>query len=86
MTIKFRLVAPLLAAGVAAAIASSPIAAAADDPHLVCTVQSQGNSQCETPGDAQLSAAPQDIPYPTLYPFLLDGGLLFHNSPGHAMR
>lgn len=86
MTMKFRFAAPLLAAGVVAAIATSPIAAAADDPHLTCTYQSQGNSTCETAGNAQLSASPQTIPYPTLYPFLLDGGLLFHNNPGHGMR
>ncbi len=86
MTIPRFLTAGLLATGIAAAVVSAPVAAAADDPHLVCTYQSQGNSQCETPGNAQLSASPQDVPYPTLYPFLLDGGLLFHNAPNHGMR
>ena len=86
METRIRIAAGLLAAAIAAAIAAAPVAAAADDPHMVCTYVSDGNSQCETPGNAQLTASPQDVPYPTLYPFLLGGGLIFHNSPGHGMR
>ncbi|MCV7348213.1 hypothetical protein [Mycolicibacterium rhodesiae] len=86
MTFTIRLAAGLVATGIAGAIVAAPVAAAADDPHLVCTVVSDGNSQCETPGNAQLTASPQDVPYPTLYPFLLGGGLIFHDGPGHGMR
>ncbi|GAY13785.1 hypothetical protein [Mycobacterium sp. shizuoka-1] len=86
MRTNLRLAAGLVAAGIAAAVVAAPIAAAADDPHMVCTAVSAGNSQCETPGNAQLSATPPDVPYPTLYPFLLGGGLIFHDAPGHGMR
>jgi hypothetical protein len=86
MKANIRLAAGLLATGIAAAIAAAPVATAADEPHMVCTYVSEGNSQCETPGNAQLTASPQDVPYPTLYPFLLGGALIFHNSPGHGMR
>ncbi|WP_179475010.1 hypothetical protein [Mycolicibacterium vinylchloridicum] len=85
MKTNLGLLAGALAAGVSIAIAA-PAAAAAGDPHLVCTAVSDGNSQCETPGNAQLTASPQDVPYPTLYPFLLGGGLIFHNGGGHGMR
>lgn len=86
MSIKLRLAAGLLGSGIAAAVMAAPVASAADDPHMVCTVVSDGNSQCETPGNAQLTASPQDVQYPTLYPFLLGGGLIFHNGGGHGMR
>lgn len=81
-----RLAAGLLTTGIAAALAAAPVAAAADDPHMVCTVLGDGNSQCETPGNAQLTASPGDVPYPSLYPFLLGGGLIFHNDGGHGMH
>ncbi|WP_431232497.1 hypothetical protein ACQ856_24080 [Mycolicibacterium psychrotolerans] len=86
MKLTIHLAAGLLATGIAGAVVTAPVAAAADDPHMVCTVVSDGNSQCETPGNAQLTASPQDVPYPTLYPFLLGGGLIFHNGTGHGMR
>lgn len=85
MKTNIRLAAGLLAGAVAMAIAAAPIAAAAGDPHLVCTAVSDGNTQCETPGNAQLTSSPPDVPYPSLYPFLL-GGLIFHNDGGHGMR
>ena len=58
----------------------------ASDPHLVCTAVSDGNTACETPGNAQLTSSPPDVPYPSLYPFLLGGGLIFHDGGGHGMR
>ncbi len=87
MSIKLHLAAALLGTGIAAALLAAPVASAADDPHMVCTTVSDGNSQCETPGNAQLTASPQDVPYPTLYPFLFGDGLIFHNNGhGHGMR
>ncbi|NTY58775.1 hypothetical protein [Mycolicibacterium sphagni] len=86
MAIKFRLAAGLLVTGIAAAVAAAPVAAAAGDPHLVCTAVSDGNTACETPGNAQLTSSPPDVPYPSLYPFLLGGGLIFHDGGGHGMR
>ena len=86
MSIKLHLAAGLLGTGIVAALLVAPVASAADDPHMVCTYVSDGNSQCETPGNAQLTASPGDVPYPTLYPFLLGGGLIFHDGGGHGMR
>jgi hypothetical protein len=81
MSIILR-VAPLLAAGAAAAIISAPAAMASDN-HLNCTYVSEGNSQCETPGNVQLSATPPVVSYPQQYPFLYGGGLIFHHGGGH---
>ena len=86
MTLSFRLAAGVLVTGIAAAVAAAPVAAAADDPHMVCTYVSDGNSQCETPGNSQLTASPQDVPYPTLYPFLVGPTLILHDGPNHGMR
>ena len=86
MAITVRFAAGLLATGIAAAISAAPVAAAASDPHLVCTAVSDGNTACETPGNAQLTSSPPNVPYPSLYPFLLGGGLIFHNGGGHGMR
>ncbi|MBB3604380.1 hypothetical protein FHT40_004058 [Mycolicibacterium sp. BK556] len=86
MKANTRIVAGLLAGGVAMAIAAAPVAAAAGDPHLVCTAVSDGNTACETPGNAQLTSSPPDVPYPSLYPFLFGGGLIFHDGGGHGMR
>lgn len=85
MTLKIRFVTPLLIAGAAsAAIAAAPLASAADDTHLSCSYQAPGNSQCETPGNAQLTATPQEMPYESQYPYLL-GTIIFHNAPAHEM-
>jgi hypothetical protein len=81
MSITLRLVAPLLAAGAAAAIAASPVAAASDN-HLDCTYVSQSNTQCETPGNVQLSATPPPVSYPQQYPFLFGGPVIIHHVPG----
>jgi hypothetical protein len=85
MSITLRLVAPMLAAaGAAAAIAAAPIAAASEN-HLACTYTSQGNSQCETPGNVQLSATPPPVTYPQQYPFLFDdfgGPMIYHHGHG----
>ncbi|MCV7176090.1 hypothetical protein [Mycolicibacterium sphagni] len=87
MKINLRLAAGTLAAGAAICIAGAPIAAADQDPHLVCTDISPGNSQCQTPGNAQLSATPPDVPYPTMYPFLFGTGVIINDAPGnHGMH
>lgn len=86
MKSRLRLAAGALIAGAGIAIAAAPVAAAAADPHLVCTSISDGNTACETPGNAQLTSSPPDVPYPSLYPFLLGDGLVFHDGPSHAMR
>jgi uncharacterized membrane protein len=87
MRITLRLVAPMLAAaGAAAAIAAAPMAAASDN-HLACTSTSQGNSQCETPGNVQLSATPPVVSYPQQYPYFYGGFggpiIVNHGGGGH---
>ena len=64
--------------------AAPAASAAASDPHLACIYQGEGNSQCESPGNAQFTATPHDVPYPQQYPFLFGGPLLvFHHDGGH---
>ena len=78
--------APFLLAGAAAvAIAAAPVAAAADNPHLQCTYQGDGNSQCESPGNAQLTASPPDVQYGPQYPYFFAGPILIHHVGGHGM-
>jgi hypothetical protein len=80
-----RRLAPFVLAGAAAvAIAAAPVASAADDPHLQCTYQGDGNSQCESPGNAQLTASPPDVQSGP-YPFLFGGPVLIHHLGGHGM-
>jgi hypothetical protein len=81
MSIILRLAAPLLAAGAAAAIVSAPAAMASEN-HLDCTYFSEGNTQCETPGNVQLSATPPPVSYPQQYPFLFDGPVFIHHGGG----
>ena len=81
-----RRLAPLALAGAAvAAIAAAPVASAADDPHLQCTYQGGGNSQCESPGNAQLTASPPAVTYGPQYPILFGGPILIHHFGGHGM-
>jgi hypothetical protein len=83
-----RRFAPFVVAGAAAlAVAVAPTASAeAPDPHLTCVYQSEGNSQCESPGNAQLTSSPQDVPNTQQYPYLFGGPLLvFHHGGGHGM-
>jgi hypothetical protein len=87
MKVTLRLTAVTLAAGATLAIAGAPLAAAAQDPQLVCTEVGAGNTQCESPGNAQLSASPPDVGYQTPYPFLYGGAVIVHDAPGgHGMR
>jgi hypothetical protein len=82
MAIKLRYLTALLAAGSASAIIAAPAAAAAsDDPQLTCTYASAGNSVCQSEGNAQLSATPPPVQYPTYYPWL-DTAVIIHNHEG----
>jgi hypothetical protein len=74
MKINLRLVAPLLAAGAAAAIVAAPAAVA--ETHLDCANLTSDSTQCESPGNVQLSSSPPNVDYPQ-YPFLY-GGLIDH--------
>jgi hypothetical protein len=86
MIITARRFAPFVLAGAAAlTIVAAPAASAAvSDPHLACVYQSEGNSQCQSPGNAQLTATPQTVTNPQQYPFLFGGPLLvFHHGGNH---
>jgi hypothetical protein len=80
-----RFIAPILAAGAAAAIVAAPIASA--ETHLDCTSSTASSTQCETPGNVQLNSTPPVVAYPQ-YPLLYgpvigyggDGG--FHGGGG----
>ncbi|CAN5460165.1 hypothetical protein BH09ACT8_BH09ACT8_02710 [soil metagenome] len=81
MSRKLRLIAPLFAAGAAAAIMLAPAASA--ETHLQCTNPSGNSTVCETPGNVQLNAttdggtAYPQYGYPFLYGPAIDlGGLL----------
>jgi hypothetical protein len=80
MKINLRLIAPLLAAGAAAAIVAAPTAAA--ETHLDCAYLTTDSTQCESPGNVQLSSSPPDVDYPQ-YPFLY-GGLVFGHGFDHG--
>lgn len=84
MSLTFRHLIPLATGAAAVAIAVAPVASAADNPHLVCTYQAPGDSQCDTPGNAQIDAAPQAVPYESLYPYVL-GDILVHHVPDAGM-
>jgi hypothetical protein len=71
-----RLIAPLFAAGAAAAIVLAPAASA--ETHLQCTNPSGNSTVCETPGNVQLNATTDGTTaYPQYgYPFLYGGPVI----------
>ncbi|BBX70666.1 hypothetical protein [Mycolicibacterium psychrotolerans] len=79
------LIAPLVAAGVAAAIFSAPTALAADGSSN-CTYSGDGSSLCQSPGNAQLATAPPDVPYQpwSYYPY--GGNLIVLGGHPHHGR
>lgn len=76
-----RLIPTLLVPGASAvAIALAPLAAAAPT-GPVCT--STGNAtQCQTQGNAQITATPPYVDYGAQYPFFGGYGLIFHHGGG----
>ena len=78
MTLKRGIIASaLFAATAAASIAVAPAAFAAP----TCTAVSSSSTQCESPGNAQITATPPYVNYQSQYPFFGEGGLLlFHHG------
>jgi len=70
---KYRPVAPLLAAGVAAALVSAPLAAAAPE----CTNTGPNTTQCQTNGSSQIVTSPPLNNYYGGWPFW-GGGILLN--------
>ena len=84
MFVKPRRFAPIALAGAAViAILAAPTAGATDEPHMTCVYQGSGNSQCEAPGNAQLTATPSIHAYPQ-YPYLYGSGFSSHHGGGHG--
>ena len=73
MAIKMKFIAPLLAAGVAAAIAAAAPAFAAD--HQTCNTSGSG-TVCQSPGNVQLNAP---SPHLQFHPYGDQAYLLFHH-------
>jgi hypothetical protein len=90
VNMKMRLATPaLLAAAAAGSIALAPVALAAESGQPpTCTTLSSSSTQCQTPGNVQLTATPPDVQYQQQYPYfgglvILDHGGLDHG--GHGM-
>lgn len=69
MRIKLSYFTPLLAAGaLAAAIAAAPTAMA-DPVQQSCTYLGASETQCQSPGNAQINDSPPYVQYAPLYPY-----------------
>jgi hypothetical protein len=81
MSITKGFIAPLFAAAAAAgSIALAPSALAATD-GPTCTAVSSTSTQCQTPGNSQLTATPPYVSYQQ-YPFFGDLVILDHHGHG----
>lgn len=87
MKFKGFIIAPLLAAGAAAAISAAPIAAAAPTPHQDCSYPGTGNSLCWSPGNAQIVATPPPVTYQSIYPYdYREGTVVVGGIDHHHLR
>jgi hypothetical protein len=81
MTITRGFIAPVLfAAAAAGSIALAP-SALAENNGPTCTTLSSSSSQCQTPGNVQLTATPPYVSYQQ-YPFFGDLVILDHHGHG----
>ena len=89
MRVKLTYLTTLLGAGAAAvAISAAPIASAASTPLQQSCTESGSGSECESPGNVQLTATPPPVSY---QPYGADGFLIggwnangFHGSGFHG--
>jgi len=83
MTITKDILAPaLLVAAATGSIALAPIALAETIQPPTCTTLSSSSTQCQTPGNVQLSATPPNVSYQQQYPYF--GGLVILDHHGHG--
>ena len=83
MSITKDILAPvLLGAAAAGSIAFAPIALAETTQPPTCTTLSGSSTQCQTPGNIQLTATPPYVPYQQQYPYF--GGLVILDHHGHG--
>jgi hypothetical protein len=82
MTITRGFIAPVLFAAVAAgsiALAPAAMAAGTGEPPN-CTTLSSSSTQCQTPGNVQLTATPPYVNYQQQYPYFGDLVILDHHG------
>jgi hypothetical protein len=72
----------LLATAAAGSIALAPIALAETTQPPSCTNLSDSSTQCQTPGNVQLTATPPYVPYQQQYPYF--GGVVILDHHGHG--
>lgn len=72
----------LLVAAAAGSIAVAPIALAETTQSPTCTTLSGSSTQCQTPGNVQLTTTPPYVPYQQQYPYF--GGLVILDHHGHG--
>ena len=72
----------LLVAAAAGSLALAPIALAETAQPPSCTTLSGSSTQCQTPGNVQLTATPPYVPYQQQYPYF--GGLVILDHHGHG--
>ena len=77
MRIRLSYITPILAGAAAAAIASAPTAMA-DPVQQSCTYQGESETQCQSPGNAQINDAPPYLQYEPQYPYF--GGDFHHGG------
>jgi hypothetical protein len=83
MTITKDILAPaLLVAAAAGSIALAPIALAETTRQPSCTTLSNSSTQCQTPGNVQLTATPPYVPYQQQYPYFGGVVILDHHGRG----
>jgi hypothetical protein len=84
MRITKVITAPALSAAVAAvSLAFAPLALAAGTGQPpACTDLSSDSTQCQTPGNVQLTATPPDVPYQQQFPYFGNIVILDHHGPG----
>jgi hypothetical protein len=82
MTIKKSWLAPaLLAAAAAGSIAFAPMALA-ENTGPICTTTSSSSTQCQTPGNSQITATPPYVNYQQQYPYF--GNLVILDRHGNG--
>jgi hypothetical protein len=73
----------LSAAATSASLALAPLALAAGTGQApACTDLSSDSTQCQTPGNVQLTATPPDVPYQQQFPYFGNIVILDHRGPG----
>jgi hypothetical protein len=82
MSITKGFIAPVLFAAVAAGSIAIAPSALAENNGPTCTAVSSTSTQCQTPGNAQLTATPPYVNYDQQYPYFGGVVILDHHGRG----